>query len=323
MAVLTQHEPELAAQLALIARERDLLGCHIFGAISDHVSPNQLQLVLQEMETPSPALGKEYGPGVIPTQPSRSARALRPPGTRIPQNLPVIERVLVHDGAKAASEHLSNIDEEVRLQINFGPARFFRRRLEPPNYAGRCEVDAVPVAAFWVRPIYDAIARCDGYGVSHRFNYQRVLTQARCWAHACRGFFQSKEEEPRLAGVILRQIGKVYAIQAVRNSAIVCVFTEGCRTHGIDPCTWLRRLLSQLPGGTNWQLPKPRPQTGPRRVTRSSRRLNLVRFRHRLARLRKYKPCGALTEILGSAQEKTFHISPQIPPSLTFIDLSK
>ena len=61
---------------------------------------------------------------------------------------------------------------------------------------------------------FAGVAQSDGYGVYERFSEQRSLTHARGWAPARRGFLQSKEESPRLAGIILRQIGRLYAIEA-------------------------------------------------------------------------------------------------------------
>ena len=374
MAVPTPRELELAAQLALLAKERDAamercaaaearglrleeqidqlvrenralrhkldaLSQRIFGKKSEQLSPDQMQMLLQEMETPGPALGKEYGPEASPTQPPRPARTQRRSGPRLPENLPVVEELLVPEAVKAAPEQWRKIGEEVSEQIDYEPGGFFRRRLVRPKYVRRGDADAVPVAAAlpptlqerciaapgliaqilvgkyqdhlplyrqegifwsrhrvwlprqsmarwvelaadWLRPIYDAIGRevfggnyvqldetpirylspghgqtrtgylwtanlpggdvfyqwhpsragdclrelvpeafagvaqSDGYGVYERFAEERGLIQAGCWAHTRRGFYQSREESPRLAGIILRQIGKLYAIEA-------------------------------------------------------------------------------------------------------------
>ena len=367
MAIPTPRELELAALLALMATERDAalqrcaeaeeqveqLACEnrilrlkldalaqrICGKKSEQLSPDPMQLLLQEMETPGPALGKGYGPEASPTQPPRPARAQRPCGPWLPENLPVVDEVVVPEAVKAAPDQWRNIGEEVNEQIDYKPGGFFRRRLVRPKYLRRGDPDAVPVAAAlpaslqerciaapgliaqilvgkcqdhlplyrqegifwsrhqvwlprqsmargvelaadWLRPIYDAIGRevfggnyvqidetpirylapghgqtrtgylwtanrprgyafyqwhpsrggnclrqllpeafagvaqSDGYGVYERFTEQRGLAHAGCWAHARRGFYQSREEAPRLEGIILRQIGKVYAIEA-------------------------------------------------------------------------------------------------------------
>ena len=76
-----------------------------------------------------------------------------------------------------------------------------------PPRGGDCLRELVPEAC-------PGVAQSDGYGVYERFTEQRGLTHAECWAHARRGFLQSTEESPRLARIILRQIGKLYAIEA-------------------------------------------------------------------------------------------------------------
>jgi transposase len=182
MAVPTPRELELAAQLSLLAKERDAamekcaeaearglrleeqinqlvrenralrhkldaLSLRIFSKKSEQLSPDQMQLLLQEMETPGPALGKEYGPEASSTQPPRPARTPRRSGPRLPENLPVIEEVLVPETVKAAPEQWRRIGEEVSEQIDYEPGGLFRRRLVRPKYVRRGDADAVPVAA--------------------------------------------------------------------------------------------------------------------------------------------------------------------------------
>jgi hypothetical protein len=182
MAVPTPREFELAAQLALLAKERDAalrkcaeaearglrleqqidqlvrenrvlrlkldaLAQRIFGNKSEQLGPGQMQLLLQEMETPGPALGKEYRREGSPTQPPKPTRTQRRCGPRLPENLPVVEEVLVPEAVKAAPEQWRKIGEEVSEQIDCKPGGFFRRRLVHPKYARRDDPDAAPVAA--------------------------------------------------------------------------------------------------------------------------------------------------------------------------------
>jgi transposase len=58
-----------------------------------------------------------------------------------------VEETLVPEPVKAAPSQWRRIGEEVSEQIDFEPARFFRRRLVRPKYVHRTEVDAVPVVA--------------------------------------------------------------------------------------------------------------------------------------------------------------------------------
>jgi transposase len=54
--------------------------------------------------------------------------------------------------------------------------------------------------------------QCDGYGAYPAFVGEKKSTRILfgCWAHARRNFFEGKEEAPRVAGWILKQIGLLY-----------------------------------------------------------------------------------------------------------------
>jgi transposase len=53
--------------------------------------------------------------------------------------------------------------------------------------------------------------QCDGYSAYPAFARQKSgLTLFGCWAHMRRGFFEGKEQAPKVAGWILRQIGLLY-----------------------------------------------------------------------------------------------------------------
>jgi transposase len=51
--------------------------------------------------------------------------------------------------------------------------------------------------------------QCDGYSAYPAFAKDKVKLFG-CWAHARRGFFEAKEQAPRVAGWILNQIGAMY-----------------------------------------------------------------------------------------------------------------
>ena len=157
-----EREKELEAQLASVTSERDsalfeikllrakldALARRIFGKKSEQLSEAQMQLLLQEEVAPGPAMGKPSGPEETETQPPRSSKPKRRPrGPRLPEHLPVVEETLVPEPVKAAPSQWRRIGEEVSEQIDFEPARFFRRRLVRPKYVHRTEVDAVPVVA--------------------------------------------------------------------------------------------------------------------------------------------------------------------------------
>jgi transposase len=161
MAVRSEREKELETQLAsvnirldaalieikLLRAKLDALAQRLFGKKSEQLSEAQLQLLFQEEIAPGPAQGKESGPEESETQPLRSNKPKRQRAPRIPEHLPVVEEVLVPEEVKAEPNAYRKIGEEVSEQIDFEPAKFFRRRLVRPKYVHRSEVDAVPVVA--------------------------------------------------------------------------------------------------------------------------------------------------------------------------------
>ncbi len=161
MAGQPEHKKDLEAQLAIVTGQRDAalleikllrakldaLAQRLFGKKSEQLSEAQLQLLFQEEMAPGPAMGKESGPEEAETQPLRSSKPKRQRAPRIPEHLPVVEEVLIPEAVKAEPEQWRRMGEEVSEQIDFEPAKFFRRRLVRPKYVHRSEVDAVPEVA--------------------------------------------------------------------------------------------------------------------------------------------------------------------------------
>ena len=147
LAVVTSQRDAALLEIKLLRAKLDALAQRIFGKKSEQLSEAQLQLLLQEEIAPGPAMGKESGPEATETQLPRSCKPKRPRAPRIPENLPVVEEVLVPEAVKAQPGQWRRIGEEVSEQIDFEPAKFFRRRLVRPKYVHRSEVDAVPVVA--------------------------------------------------------------------------------------------------------------------------------------------------------------------------------
>lgn len=55
--------------------------------------------------------------------------------------------------------------------------------------------------------------QCDGYSAYPAFAKDKIKLFG-CWAHARWGFFEAKEQAPRVAGWILNQIGAMYEWEA-------------------------------------------------------------------------------------------------------------
>ena len=152
---LASKDEALAAarsEIALLKQKLDILARRLFGKKSEQLDPRQLQLLFQELEAPGPALGNESGPQAFEVEPARAKRAPRRPRgntPRLPENLPVIEEVIVPLPVQAAPEDWRKIGEEVSERLDFEPARFLRRRTVRPKFVRRAKIEseAAPVIA--------------------------------------------------------------------------------------------------------------------------------------------------------------------------------
>jgi transposase len=63
--------------------------------------------------------------------------------------------------------------------------------------------------------------QCDAYGAYPSFvrEHEQSITLAGCWAHARRKFYEDRDQAPRQAGFILRQIGHLYRVEAALRKA--------------------------------------------------------------------------------------------------------
>lgn len=149
---LLQAREERIAQLAKekkVLQERiDHLLRKIYGTKSEKADLQQLQLLMQELHSPGPAMGKESSPEASEIEPparKKISRQRRAP--ELPKHLPVVEEILVPEAVRAAPEAYRRIGEEVSERLDFEPARFFMHRIVRPKYVRRQEADAVPIVA--------------------------------------------------------------------------------------------------------------------------------------------------------------------------------
>jgi transposase len=137
LAALRLENKYLRERIQLLLRER-------FGASSEELDRAQLLLKLQGLE----ALGKSSEP-VAAEAPRRSQDRLPPRKRRprAPDDLPIIEEVIVPEPVKACPEAWRQIGEEVTELLDYEPARFFKRRIVRPKYARRDHPYAAPIIA--------------------------------------------------------------------------------------------------------------------------------------------------------------------------------
>ena len=128
----------------LLREKINLLVRRVFGSSSEKLDAAQLQLLLSgaEMAQPAPA------PSVPVSRPKAQAPAARKPKTpRLPENLPVVEEVIDPEPVKAAPEQWRQIGQEVSEQLDYEPARYFRRRLVRRTYVSKAQPEDAPVTA--------------------------------------------------------------------------------------------------------------------------------------------------------------------------------
>jgi transposase len=339
-----EENARLRAQTKLLEQKIDLLVRRIFGVKSEKLNAAQLELLLLQDEA-----GKEPASPVTPASagdsweagPKKSSpRRSKERAPRLPENLPVVEQILDPEPVQADPQAWRCIDQEISEQLDYEPARFFRRRLIRRKYVKRTESYLAPIiaplppslqerciaapgllaqimvskycdhlplyrqehifarrhgihlprqslarwvgmAAEWLRPIYEELRtgvmgggylqvdetpveylspgngqtkqgyfwtcsrpggevlyqwqtsragscldkiipvefcgtlQCDGYSAYEGFAARREgrIRLAGCWAHVRRKFYEAREQAPRQAGWILRQIGHLYLIE--------------------------------------------------------------------------------------------------------------
>ncbi|MEO6788639.1 MAG: IS66 family transposase [Chthoniobacteraceae bacterium] len=123
----------------------DALVRRLFGAQSEKLDPAQLLLILQGIEAP----GKS--PELVAAEAPRRSTAASPPrsnrGPRWPADLQVVEEIIVPEPVKACPEAWRCIGEEVTEQLDYEPARFFKRHIVRRKYVRRDHPFAAPILA--------------------------------------------------------------------------------------------------------------------------------------------------------------------------------
>ena len=128
----------------LLREKVNLLLRRVFGTSSEKLDAAQLQLLLSGVELVQPAAEQQ-------TQASKSKAPVQPPRKakqpRLPQNLPVVEEVIDPEPVKAAPEQFRQIGQEVSEQLDYEPARYFRRRVVRRTYVSKTEPENAPITA--------------------------------------------------------------------------------------------------------------------------------------------------------------------------------
>jgi transposase len=150
-AELTQQLAECQQSLVAALRENQLLRekvnlllRRVFGASSEKMDAAQLQLLLSGAQLVEPA-AEQKPEAPKPKMQVTAARKAKLP--RLPDSLPVVEELVDPEPVKAAPEQFRQIGQEVSEQLDFEPARYFRRRVVRRTYVSKTEPENAPVTA--------------------------------------------------------------------------------------------------------------------------------------------------------------------------------
>src|SRR5512136_1779797 len=139
-----QLNAALQRENQLLREKVNLLLRRVFGSSSEKLDTAQLQLLLAGAQLVEPAAE----PKVEAPKPQPHAPAPRKPKTpRLPETLPLVEEVIDPEPVKAAPEQFRQIGQEVSEQLDYEPARYFRRRLVRRTYVSRTEPEKAPITA--------------------------------------------------------------------------------------------------------------------------------------------------------------------------------
>jgi transposase len=139
-------------EINLLRQKLDALARRIFGKSSEKLDKNQLELLLKLQGEEDLTPGKSQASSGCGDeeadlqQPGKKKRRISRK-ERWPKDLPVVVQVIDPVEVTAEPAAWRRIGEEVSEQLDYEPARFFRRQLIRPKYVKRGEVDAVPLIA--------------------------------------------------------------------------------------------------------------------------------------------------------------------------------
>lgn len=156
---MTQREEELlrknekleetvclqAQEIKLLTEKVNLLVARIFGQKSEKLDPNQLQLLLGLHEETRGE--EEASPRAEIEEAVKPAKASKPRRPRIPEDLPVEERVLIPPEVQGNPDGWRRIGEEVTEQLDYEPGRFLKKRTVRPTFVSKAQPEETPITA--------------------------------------------------------------------------------------------------------------------------------------------------------------------------------
>ena len=143
-----RHELEVAhVEIKLLRQKIDAMAKRMFGKKSEELSPDQLTLLLSGMEEHSRPDGQEDPDPEEPESlkpPKRRARTGRL-AIKTPENLEVVEEVLIPEEVKAQPEQWREIGREENKRLDYQPAKFFWHKTIRPRFVRKDQRTLAPV----------------------------------------------------------------------------------------------------------------------------------------------------------------------------------
>ena len=151
--VLRARDKAQQIEIKLLREKIDLLVRRVFGAKSEQLDEAQLMLLLQGDEGAKKAGASSADACVLEAEIERRARDNKPVKprkereARVPEHLPAVDEVIEPEEVAAAPADWRHIGEEITVQLDYQPAKFFRRRIIRKKYVKRDEPHRAPIIA--------------------------------------------------------------------------------------------------------------------------------------------------------------------------------
>ncbi len=136
-----------AAEILVLRQTIDALTRRVFGVSSEKLDPAQLEFLLDAEEVKKPAAAAPEGLVPVAEIKDHKKRVKKTRAPRIPDHLPVQREELLPVEVQLEPSAFRRIGEEVREQLGFKPAEFYRVQLVRPKYVRIGNPVAKPVIA--------------------------------------------------------------------------------------------------------------------------------------------------------------------------------
>ncbi len=154
VAALRAQNQAQQIEIKLLREKIDLLVRRIFGKSSEQLDDGQLMLLLQGDDGAKKDPASSASPGALEAEIEKrgkdevkKAKPRKEREARVPEHLPAVDEVIEPDEVTAAPQAWRAIGEEVTEQLDYEPARFFRRRIIRKKYVKRDEPHKAPIIA--------------------------------------------------------------------------------------------------------------------------------------------------------------------------------